>query len=113
MEKPNKEDYDFNEVFEGVRFAANMIKYADQLESELKRIVKFVNAGLTPLEWKDVENANQLKSLIAIHQRQIDKLEAENKSLKENLQAIAGSTQDSEEPLTKCIHGIAVKYLKK
>lgn len=41
----------------------------------------------------------------------IDILESENKSLKENLQAIAGSTQDSEEPLTKCIHGIAVKHL--
>ena len=42
-----------------------------------------------------------------------DKLEAENKSLKENLQAIAGCTKDGEEPLTKCIHGIAVKHLKK
>lgn len=40
-------------------------------------------------------------------------LETENKSLKENLQAIAGSTQDSEEPLTKCIHGIAIKHLNK
>ena len=43
----------------------------------------------------------------------IDKIESENKSLKENLQAIAGCTKDAQEPLTKCIHGIAVKHLKK
>lgn len=35
MERPNKEDYDFNDVFEGVRFASNMIKYADYLEKQL------------------------------------------------------------------------------
>ena len=34
MERPNKEDYDFNDVFEGVRFASNMIKYADYLEAK-------------------------------------------------------------------------------
>ena len=35
MERPNKKDYDFNDVFEGVRFASNMIKYADYLEKQL------------------------------------------------------------------------------
>jgi hypothetical protein len=34
MERPNKEDYDFNDVFEAVRFASNMIKYADYLEAK-------------------------------------------------------------------------------
>jgi hypothetical protein len=34
MERPNKEDYDFNDVFEGARFASNMIKYADYLEAK-------------------------------------------------------------------------------
>ena len=34
MERPNKEDYDFNNVFESVRFASNMIKYADYLETK-------------------------------------------------------------------------------
>ena len=34
MERPKKEDYDFNDVFDAVRFASNMIKYADYLESK-------------------------------------------------------------------------------
>lgn len=36
MSRPNKKDYNFNEVFEGARFAADMIKYCDNIEQQLK-----------------------------------------------------------------------------
>ena len=36
MERPNKEDYDFNDPFEGARFACYMIQYADYLESKIE-----------------------------------------------------------------------------
>jgi len=35
MERPKKEDYDFNDCFEGVRYANDMNKYADKLEAQL------------------------------------------------------------------------------
>ena len=34
MERPNKKDYDFNDVFENIRFASNMIKYVDYIEAK-------------------------------------------------------------------------------
>ena len=34
MERPKKEDYDFNDYLEGVRFAINMTKYVDYLEAK-------------------------------------------------------------------------------
>jgi len=39
MERPNKEDYDFNDVFEGVRYAKDMNNYADKLEEQLRLYV--------------------------------------------------------------------------
>lgn len=35
MKRPNKEDYNFNDIFEGVRFAIDMIKYSKHLESKI------------------------------------------------------------------------------
>jgi hypothetical protein len=34
MERPKKEDYDFNDYLEGVRFAINITKYVDYLEAK-------------------------------------------------------------------------------
>jgi hypothetical protein len=36
MERPNQKDYDFNDVIEGVRFAKDMINYADYMEKQLR-----------------------------------------------------------------------------
>ena len=36
MERPNKKDYDFNDSIEGVRFAKDMIDYADYMEKQLR-----------------------------------------------------------------------------
>lgn len=33
MKRPNKNDYNFNDVIDGVKFAADMIAYADYLET--------------------------------------------------------------------------------
>lgn len=35
MKRPNKKDYNFNDIFEGVRFAIDMIKYSEHLESKI------------------------------------------------------------------------------
>lgn len=37
MTRPNKKDYDFNDVFEAARFGLNMIKYADYLENLISK----------------------------------------------------------------------------
>ena len=36
MERPNQKDYDFNDAIEGVRFAKDMINYADYMEKQLR-----------------------------------------------------------------------------
>ena len=47
MERPNRKDYDFNDVFEAVRFASNMIKYADYLENKQLPIHVVSGSALT------------------------------------------------------------------
>ena len=36
IKRPNKEDYDFNDNIEGVRYAKDMNDYADKLEEQLR-----------------------------------------------------------------------------
>ena len=38
MKRPEKKDYDFNEPFEDLRFGLDMMRYADQLENEVKEL---------------------------------------------------------------------------
>lgn len=42
MKRPNKKDYDFNNVFAGVQFASKMIDYCNHIEQKLKEAQKQV-----------------------------------------------------------------------
>tara|TARA_R110000851_G_C12635597_1_gene518377 strand:- start:106 stop:414 length:309 start_codon:yes stop_codon:yes gene_type:complete len=55
-ERPNKKDYDFNDIFEGVRFANNMIKYADNLEKQIS------TQHLISSNWIECENCGVIKN---------------------------------------------------
>ncbi|MCK5611338.1 hypothetical protein KAR91_56230 [Candidatus Pacearchaeota archaeon] len=61
--------------------------YVEQLESKNKELIKFANEGLSPLEWKDLENVNKLKSLVATEQE-------ENKGLKVQMRALQDSINE-------------------
>lgn len=39
LNRPKKEDYDFNDNIEGVRYAKDMNDYADKLEKQLRLYV--------------------------------------------------------------------------
>jgi hypothetical protein len=49
MKKPNKKDYNFNDHFECLSFASQMIKYVDYLECKEKKLV---------YEWQYVYNSS-------------------------------------------------------
>ena len=58
------------------------------LESQNKELIEFANKGLTPLEWKDLENVNKLKSLMAIEQAKNKELIEENNQLRNTLSCL-------------------------
>lgn len=43
MEKPKKQDYDFNNEFDNLRHSLDMIKYAECLEEDLKHKANKIN----------------------------------------------------------------------
>ena len=62
MERPKKEDYDFNDYLEGVRFAINMTKYVDYLEAK-QLPIRVVSHQRELLELvTEIANSNQVYS---------------------------------------------------
>jgi hypothetical protein len=58
MERPNKKDYDFNDLFEGLMFGREMNKYADYLESLI------IKGQTLPIDFAPWESPTSLKQSV-------------------------------------------------
>lgn len=79
LKRPKKEDYDFNDNIEGVRYAKDMNDYADKLEEQLRLYVvsdakrtlaiKFADALLMDFEMSEFEDGKLCWQLCGIPQK--------------------------------------------
>ena len=83
MKRPNKEDYDFNDVFAACRYANDMNKYADHLEAEQLPIHGVVSSKTTlekPTQLKETD----LSKLREVCQNYIDFIDNDSEYHEDN-----------------------------